>query len=119
MPAGAREECNELVWARRSTHRAAGVHRGAPIMNTTLLSPPTGILARGRHAPSLGCIAIQAACAMVALSLRRSRCLLRCCSAVRGPPRPRKLVALLARARGHMRAHCIVHKEKSPCWPGN
>ena len=35
-------------------------------MNTTLLSPPTGILARGRHAPSLGCIATQAACAIIA-----------------------------------------------------
>ena len=37
-----------------------------PVMNTTLLSPPTGILARGRHAPSLGCIATQAACAIIA-----------------------------------------------------
>ena len=46
--------------------RRNGAARCAPIMNTTLLSPPTGILARGRHAPSLGCIATQAACAIIA-----------------------------------------------------
>ena len=29
MPAGAREECNELVWARRATHRAAAAQQAS------------------------------------------------------------------------------------------